>query len=383
MFKKRFSWMGLLFACMLTAMGILGAIAFALNAVLPSINSTVRMTRTLELIERHYVGDVDKKTLCTGAVRGMVKALDDPYSVYLDEDDYAGLSTMAEGHFGGVGMIMGVENKNLVVVAPIEDTPAYRAGIKSGDHILAVDGKKTAGQDLETVVKQIRGKDGTAVELLIQTGKEAPRTVNIVRSDIKIKSVYGEMHSDKIGYIRISSFSSSTGSDFAQKYKELEAEGMKALVLDLRGNPGGLLTAGVDVAKLLVPKGPIVSVTEKDGDTMTEYSRLDKVKYPLAVLVDKGSASASEIVAGAVQDTEAGKLFGVKTYGKGSVQTVYNLGADTGIKLTMAKYYTPKGRSINGIGIEPDVVVEAKDDKGTNQLATAEAYLKEVLAAKE
>ncbi len=231
------------------------------------------------------------------------------------------------------------------------------------------------------MVKKIRGPHGTTVELMVKTGAAEPRLVRIVRDEIKIKSVYGEMKEQNIGYIRITSFSEDTGKDFREKYQELAAQGMKGLILDLRDNPGGLLNTGVDVAKMLVPKGPIVSVKEKDGTTKTEYSQLKKVPYPLAILVNKGTASASEIVSGAVQDTGAGKLFGTTTYGKGSVQNVFTLTKDTGLKLTIAKYYTPSGRSISGIGIEPDVKVEPSDDKGTNQLAAAEKFLQNEIKA--
>ena len=180
----------------------------------------------------------------------------------------------------------------------------------------------------------------------------------------------------KIGYIRIAIFNENTGDDFAKKYAELEKQGMQALVLDLRENPGGILDAGVDVARMLVPKGPIVSVIDKNGNKFEETSSLEKVKYPLAVLVDHGSASASEIVAGAIKDTKSGKLFGVKTFGKGSVQSVYRLDKNTAVKITVAKYYTPSGVSIHNVGIEPDVKVELPDDATVDvQLKAAEDYL--------
>ena len=190
------------------------------------------------------------------------------------------------------------------------------------------------------------------------------------------------MKNNKIGYIRISMFNESTGSDFIKKFHELEGQGMEGLVLDLRDNPGGLLSESVKVAELMVPKGPIVSVTEKSGKSVTEYSNLEKTKYPVAVIVNQGSASAAEIVAGALQDTQAGKLFGTKTFGKGSVQAVSNLDESTGMKLTIAHYYTPSGRSINGTGIEPDVVVEPTGEMGENQLNTAISYLEKELAKK-
>lgn len=199
------------------------------------------------------------------------------------------------------------------------------------------------------------------------------RTVRVVRGDIKIKSVAGEMLPDsRIGYIRIAIFNENTSGEFAKKYQELEEQGMQALLLDLRQNPGGILGESVRVAQYLVPKGPIVSVIDREGRKYTEESYLEQVKYPLAVLVDHGSASASEIVAGAVQDTKSGKLFGTRTFGKGSVQTVYRLPQNTGLKLTTAKYYTPSGRSINGTGITPDEVVELPEQPTKDiQLETA------------
>ena len=376
MFKKRFSLFGVILICIVVIGGLIGAGVYWLQGNIGSASDLFRLAHTVRLIQKNYVGDVDADTLYKGALRGMVKALDDPYSAYLDEKSFTNLESSTEGHFGGVGIVLGRQGENFVVVAPIEGTPAYKAGIKSGDIILTIDDTKLDDKDITEVVKMIRGKDGTKVNLFIKTGSNEPRNVEIVRSEIKIDSVVSEMKENNIGYIRITSFNEQTSEDFTKQYRELENKGMKATILDLRGNPGGLLNAGVSVAKLLVPKGPIVSVTEKSGRTLTETSNLAKVKYPLIVLVDKGTASAAEIVSGAVQDSKAGKLLGTKTYGKGCVQTVYRLGADTAVKLTMAKYYTPSGRSIDGIGLEPDIALEATDDQGTNQLNAAMEYLK-------
>ena len=228
---------------------------------------------------------------------------------------------------------------------------------------------------LEDVVAKIRGKQGTEVELLLESIDGAERTVRVIRGDIKVESVGGQMlPGTKIGYIRISVFNEQTGAD-------LEKEGMQALLLDLRHNPGGILGECVKVAQYIVPKGTVVSIKDRSGNTFVEESNLEKVKYPLAVLVDHGSASAAEIVAGAVQDTGAGKLFGVQTFGKGSVQSVYKLSENTGLKLTTAKYYTPSGRSIHGTGIKPDVEVEIDlQSMKDTQLEAAENYLKEQLA---
>ena len=380
MLKKRFNFIHMFVAIGVMLVIVGGGLIYLIQSKFGLGIQFFSLMRTLSLIETKYDGEVDVEQLYTGAMRGMVKELNDPYSVYLDQKDFTQLSTMTDGYFGGVGMVMGKKDKQLIVIAPIEDTPAYRAGIKTGDVITAIDGKATLGEELEEAVKQIRGEHGTAVELMVKTGDEQPRLVRVVRDDIKLKSVYGEIKANKIGYIRITSFNESTGKDFRAKYQELANQGMKGLVLDLRDNPGGLLTSGVDVAKLLVPKGPIVSVKEKDGHTTTEYSDLAKLKYPLAVLVNKGTASASEILSGAIQDTKAVKLFGTVTYGKGCVQNIFRLTNDTAVKLTIANYYTPSGRSISGVGLKPGVEIEANDDKGSNQLELAEKYIEQQIA---
>lgn len=377
MFKKRFNFIEMFFGVVFFAVVVLMGLGYVLQTQLGLDWRVLPVIKTITLIQQKYNGDYNNDQIYTGAIRGMVKELDDPYSTYLDAKDYADLTTITEGYFGGVGLVLGKKDDKLVVVAPIEETPAYRAGIKSGDFIAGIDGKATAGMELTDAVKQIRGANGSAVELTVVSGKEAPKVVRIVREEIKLKSVYGEMKGNNIGYIRITSFSEDTAKDFQNKYNELAQEGMKGLILDLRDNPGGLLRSGVGVAKQLVPKGPIVSMKEKDGRTTTEYSNLTQLKYPLAILVNKGTASASEIVSGAVQDTKAGKLFGTTTYGKGCVQNIFNLTRDTGVKLTIAEYYTPSGRSINGVGINPDVEIAATDDKGTNQLAAAQKYIEE------
>jgi len=378
--KKRFGIGALVAVFMLSMSLFAGGTYYLVKTYVGNPASLVQVIRTMHLIGQHYVGDeVSENKLYDGALKGMVNMLGDPYSAYLDAEDFKALSTVTEGHFGGVGMVMGMKDGNFVIVSPIEDTPAYKAGIKAGDILLKINDEELKGQTLDVVVKKIRGEDGTQVKLLIQRGNDAPQEFTITRSDIKIKSVYGRMLQDQVGYVRITNFSEDTAKDFKAKLEELEGKGMKGLVLDLRDNPGGLLNSGVNVARLLVPQGPIVSITDKQGQTMTETSSLEKVKYPLAVLVNHGTASASEIVSGAIQDTGSGRLFGVKTFGKGVVQSVFMLTPNTAVKLTIAKYYTPSGRSIHKVGITPDEVVEPADEAGTNQLDAAEAYVAQQL----
>lgn len=380
MFKKRYTAPQLLGVFFLSLGVFSGGTYYLMKKWIGDPGALFQIVRTMHLIQRHYVGETDRKKIYDGALKGMVGVLNDPYSSYLDNQDFEALSTMTEGHFGGVGMVMGLRKDNqFVVVSPIEDTPAYKAGIKAGDILLKIDGEDLSGQSLNEVVKKIRGQDGSQVTLTLKRGSEEAKDITVTRSDIKLKSVYGRMDGDGIGYIRVTNFNEDTDKDFGEKLQQLRDQGMKALVLDLRDNPGGLLESGVGVARYLVPKGPIVSVTDKDGNTQTESSSLEKVDFPLAVLVNHGTASAAEIVSGAIQDTGSGKLFGVKTYGKGVVQNIFLLSNQTAVKLTVARYYTPSGRSIDKVGITPDEVVEAAGEEGANQLQAAENYLRQQL----
>lgn len=379
MFGKR-RWQ-LTACCLLTAVlttaAIVGTEAVLLNRLTGSVSESVRFLRTMKLLKRNYNGEVDNHQLFDGALKGMVESVGDPYTVYLNKKDFQQLSEMTVGSFGGIGIVFGKRGNDYVVISALEDNPGAKAGIKSGDIITAIDDKSTREMNMEQVANKIRGKYGTTVTLELKDKEGKLRKVNVVRAEIKNPSVAGQMLANtKIGYIRIAIFNENTGDDFAKKYAELEKQGMQALVLDLRENPGGILDAGVDVARMLVPKGPIVSVIDKNGNKFEETSSLEKVKYPLAVLIDHGSASASEIVAGAIKDTKSGKLFGVKTFGKGSVQSVYRLDNNTAVKITVAKYYTPSGVSIHNVGIEPDVKVELPDDATVDvQLKAAEDYL--------
>lgn len=383
MFEKR-SWQ-IAVCCLVTAAlttaVVLGTEAVLLNRLTGSASESVRFLRTMNLLKRNYNGDVENHQLFDGAIKGMVESVGDPYTVYLNSNDYQQLSEMTGGSFGGIGIVFGKRGNDYVVISALEDNPGAKAGIKSGDIITAIDDKPTRDMNMDQVANIIRGKQGTEVLLELKGKDGTLRKVRVVRAEIKNPSVGGQLLPDsKIGYIRIAVFNENTGDDFAKKYKELEQQGMQALVLDLRGNPGGVFDAGVQVAGMLVPKGPIVSVVDKNGNKYEETSSLEKVKYPLAVLVDHGSASASEIVAGAIKDTKSGRLFGVKTFGKGSVQSVYRLDSGTAVKITVAKYYTPSGVSIHNVGIEPDEKVELPENATSDvQLKAAEAYLRQQL----
>lgn len=374
----------LLTCCLLSVAVTLGAVTWKVQEITGDADGTLRFLRAMSIVKNNFDGQTGNKVLFDGAIEGMVHALDDPYSVYLDKEDFTKLSEMTEGSFGGIGIVFGKRGDDYVVISALADHPGALAGIKSGDIILAVDGAETAKMNMTDVAEKIRGKQGTEVVLRLRTKDGEEKEVKVVRKDIKAPSVGGQLLPDtKIGYIRITVFNEATGEDFKQTYEKLQAEGMEATILDLRGNPGGILDGGVAVAGMLVPKGPIVSLVYKNGDKYVENSSLEQVKYPLAVLVDHGTASAAEIVAGAVKDTKAGKLFGVKTFGKGSVQGVYRIDNDTAVKITTARYYTPSGVSIHNVGIEPDVKIELPDDAATDvQLEAAQDYLQQELQKK-
>lgn len=357
------------------------SVFWGMHKLTHNAGGTLQFLYTLGKIRSSYVGEYTDKKLFEGAMHGLVESLDDPYSEYLDEKGFSHLNEMTDGTFGGIGVVLGQRNKEFVVVSPMEGSPGAKAGIEAGDKILKVNDVDTKGRTLEDVVSTIRGKKGTSVKLLLEHKNGQQFTADIVRDDIKVQSVAGRMLPDsKIGYIRIAMFNENTGEEFKKAYEKLEQEGMQATLLDLRHNPGGLLTECVKVSNYIVPKGPVVSITDKKGNTKVYESKLEKVKYPLAVLIDHGSASASEIVSAAVQDTKAGKLFGVKTYGKGCVQSVFHITTKTGLKLTTAMYYTPSGRSIHKVGVTPDVEIELPEKATVDvQLNKAEEYLRDEL----
>ena len=276
---------------------------------------------------------------------------------------------------------MGMDKDGAIkIVSVMEDSPGQKAGLAEGDQIVAVDGTPVTEWPFDQVAAHVRGEAGTNVTLtILRDGQQQDFTVT--RDNIKLKTVGHEMMDDGIGYIQIASFSEDTAKEFTDAYTDLQNNGMKGLVIDLRNDPGGLLTACVNIAKQIVPKGTIVSITTKDGSTETYTSDLSETKYPIAVLINKNSASASEILAGALQDTKAATIVGTTSYGKGSVQTILPMSGEDAVKLTIAKYYTPSGRSIDGTGITPDVQVDM-DENATEdvQLNKAIEVLKEKLA---
>lgn len=379
MFRKR-RWQ-LAACCLLTALvtiaAVVGTEAVLLNRLTGSASESVRFLRTMNLLKRNYNGEVDNHQLFDGAIKGMVEAAGDPYTVYLNSKDFQQLSEMTGGSFGGIGIVFGKRGNDYVVISALEDNPGAKAGIKSGDIITAIDGNPTRDMNMEQVANKIRGKHGTVVKLELKGKDGKLRTVSVERCEIKNPSVGGQLLPDtKIGYIRIAVFNENTGDDFAKKYAELEKQGMQALVLDLRGNPGGVFDAGVAVAGMLVPKGPIVSVVDKNGNKYEETSSLENVKYPWLCLLIMAVPALRKLLPVRLRIPKAVSFSVPKPSVKGSVQSVYRLDSNTAVKITVAKYYTPSGVSIHNVGIEPDVKVELPEDATVDvQLKAAEDYL--------
>jgi len=315
-------------------------------------------------IKADYVEKVDDKTLLTHAIRGMLSGLD-PHSSYLDPEQYQELRIGTTGQFGGLGIQVGMEDGFVKVIAPIDDTPAFRAGMEAGDLIIRLDDKPVKGMTLDGAVKLMRGEPGSDIILtVVRAGVDKPFKVTITRDIIKVKSVKNRMLEPNFGYVRISNFQSKTGSHLLDAINKLSKENkgkLKGLILDLRNNPGGVLHAAAEVSDLFLHKGKIVYTEGRIENSYMEFNAkpgdvLDGA--PLIVLINGGSASASEIVAGALQDHQRGIIVGTKSFGKGSVQTIQELPSGGAVKMTTARYFTPKGRSIQAEGIEPDIKLE-------------------------
>ena len=330
-------------------------------------------TDVLRIIKQNYVEPVSTKDLIYGALNGMTKSLD-PFSSFFTPKQYESFKQETQGEFGGVGIEIGMEKGRPVVISPIEGTPAFKAGIKPGDVILEINGEDTSNMSLIDVVQRIRGKVGTKVQLTIyRKGMEKPMKIELERALIKIESVRWTTLGD-VGYIKISQFNENAGVQVEKALKELTSQRVKGIILDLRNDPGGLLSEAVNVADLFLPEGKLVVYTRgRNGETQKYFARRKPVvpnDLPVIVLINKGSASASEIVAGALQDYKRAIILGEKSFGKASVQNIIPLEDGSALKLTVAYYYTPLGRLIHNRGIVPDVQV-AMDEKQEEALREA------------
>ncbi len=322
----------------------------------------------LSIIRKNYVEPVEPQKLITGALKGMLSSLD-PYSQFLEPSLYQELTIETEGKFGGVGMTITLKDAMITVVSPLEDTPAFRAGIKPNDKIIRIDGKLTRGMDTNDAAKLLRGEPGTKVAIeILREGTPELIKLTLTRELIKLKSVKRAqfLPDTKIAYIRLVEFQKDTYQDLKTALKELERQGMQGLIIDLRNNPGGLLDSAIDVSNLFLEPGRLIVYTQgrNPEDRMEYRARRNEAipsHIPIVLLVNGGSASASEILAGALSDWKRAILVGEKTFGKGSVQTVIPLPENAALKLTVAHYYTPKGRVIEENGLVPDVPVEQKD----------------------
>lgn len=329
----------------------------------------------IDLVKKNYVEEVKDKDVVYAAIKGILESLD-AHSSFMPPEMYKEMQSETKGEFGGIGIEITIKDGFPTVITPIEDTPAYKAGMKSGDHIIKIDGKPTKNMSLVDVVKLIRGAKGKPVTLtVVREGFTAPKDYRVVRDVIVVKSVKFKMLEDDYGYIRIAQFQERTARDLDNALKELvksnKSKPLRGVLLDLRNDPGGLLEQAVEVSDKFIEEGLIVYIEgrKKDDKAMKFNARKnDDYLGPLVILVNEGSASASEIVAGALQDHKRAIVVGAKTFGKGSVQTVFPLGDGSAVRLTTAKYFTPKGRSIQAEGITPDILVDNNIVRGKEKI---------------
>ncbi len=329
------------------------------NTLLDDQKTFSKVIELKNFIMENYYKDFDETLFIDGILKGLFMSLDDPYSIYMNEDEFSQFNEDNEGTYGGIGVIVAPTDDGMItVVAPIEDTPGEAAGLKSGDKIIKVEDMDVNAQLMDEAVSRMRGEPGTPVNITIfRESLDDPFEVSIMREEIRLKTVKSRMLNDGLGYIRISMFDQITAEDFKTNLEELKKNDLKGLVIDLRNNPGGSLSEVVEIADELLGSQMIVYTENRVGQTHEYKSGFMKLDVPMVVLVNGGSASASEILSGAIQDSNSGQIIGETTFGKGIVQTVIPLDDGTGFKLTTSQYFTPNGRNIHGIGIEPDVAI--------------------------
>lgn len=324
-------------------------------------NNTFKIMEVRDFIENNYLRDIEDDKMIDGQLKGMVQSLEDPYSVYLTAEEYASFTQETSGIYAGIGVIVTPgDDGYITIVSPIEDTPGERAGLRTGDRISHVDGVEYYGEEMDQAVNVMKGEADTQVTLTIVRGElndSETFDVEIIREEIRLVTVKSEMIDD-IGYMRITSFDEITYEDFKTQLNQIESNNASGLIIDLRNNPGGLLNITAEIADDLLGSGDIVYTETKDGYRQTMKSDSGQTNIPLVVLVNEGSASASEILSGAIKDHKRGEIIGTTTFGKGVVQTVRDLGDGSGIKLTVSQFFTPNGNVIHDVGVEPDIVVE-------------------------
>lgn len=327
-------------------------------------------TEVLSVVKKNYVEPVESKTLVYGAIRGMLSSLD-PHSSFMTTDDYKEMQVETKGEFGGLGIQIGIKDGSLTVISPIEDTPAWKAGIKAGDKIVKINGETTKNLSLQDAVGKMRGPKGTPVTISVyREGWTESKDFTITRDIIRMKSIKSRVIDGNIGYVKITQFQEATARDLAEALKKLQEAKVTALVLDMRNNPGGLLQSAIEVSEQFLPKGKLVVYLKSRNGDRVDYNTSgskDIMSIPMVVLVNQGSASASEIVAGALKDWKRAVIIGVQTFGKGSVQSIIPLSDGAALRLTTSRYYTPQGISIQSTGITPDIVVRIEAKNGEKE----------------
>lgn len=322
----------------------------------------------MELAKREFLYEADEEKMLEGALEGTLKALGDPYTQFMNKEEFSALMQDTEGSYEGIGVYITESDDNrIMVVSPIEDTPADKAGLKTGDKIIKINGTEYTASQIKQAVNVMKGMPGTSVTLTVQRensdGSKDVSDLVINREKIRIKTIKSSMLDDDIGYIRITTFDMQTAKDFEAAYSDLKSKGMKGLVVDLRYNPGGIIDATVDISDMFMGEGIITYTKTKAGDIKHFKSDAKAENIPIVLLINDGSASASEIMAGAMKDTGRATLIGTKTFGKGIVQSVQQFGNQgEGVKMTVSEYFTPNGVNIHGIGIEPDIEIELPED---------------------
>ncbi|MCT4798050.1 S41 family peptidase [Exiguobacterium profundum] len=338
-----------------------------------------KVDQVRDLIEEHSLQDISEDDLLTGALDGMTAALNDPYSDFLDAEETSQFTDSIESSFEGIGATLEKKGEDILIVAPIKGAPAEEAGLRPGDIITAVDGESIEGMDVQEAVQLIRGEKGTTVTLTIRRGSQTA-DYEIIRDTIPIETVFSEVKEKdgkKIGYLQVTQFSEPTADEFLEQLEQLESEEIDSLIIDVRGNPGGLLPAVIEMSEGFVPTSkPVVQIENADGDRDAQNGRAREAKpYDLFVLTDEGSASASEILTGAMKEGAGATIIGTKTFGKGVVQTAFDLEDGSNLKLTTSKWLTPDGNWINKKGIEPDIEVEQPDFFNVTRVLTEEESL--------
>lgn len=319
-------------------------------------------------LEKNFYKDVDEDKYTDYMLKGLFESLEDPYSVYMTREEFKDFNETTSGNYAGIGIYVNLDDNGLIeVVSPIEDTPAERAGFKSGDKIIKVNDLDVSKANFKEAIDTMKGEPGTDVDITVLRGTKKPFVVTVTREIIRVRAVKSEVLEDEIGYLRITSFSDDSDEEFDNNLKTLLAKDVKGLVIDLRGNPGGSLYAVNEIADQLLGEQTIVSLENRAGKVEEYTSDAKKIDLPIAVLVDGGSASASEILTGAIKDSNSGVVIGTTTFGKGLVQSVLSLPDGSGFKLTTSEYFTPNGSNIHKIGIVPDIILEIEETEETEE----------------